>query len=114
LGLELEVPVPDEPVALEAEDGIDGPVHDRQVDDVDGRDPHAGGDLADVGEETLALAFEERLERTVGVHEGRQPFRESESILSRAPDRAGPAPSSVGGCSSPGSDRRLRCSAPLG
>ena len=46
--------------------------------------------FADEGEEALALALEEHLERPVRFHEGRLPCRESEAIVSRARDRAGP------------------------
>jgi hypothetical protein len=90
LRLKLQVAVPDEAVALEAEHRVDPPAGDGKVDTLDGGDADVGPVFADEGEEALALALEEHLDRSVGVHDGRLPFRESEAMLSRPWDRAGP------------------------
>ena len=80
LRLELQVAVPDEAVALEPQHRVDRPLRDGKLDGLDGGDANAGPVFADEGEEALALALEEHLERSVGVHDGRLPFRESEAM----------------------------------
>ena len=77
LCLELQVAVPDEAVALEPKHRVDPAFGDGKCHGLDGGDANAGLTLADEGKKALPLALEEHLDRPVGLHEGRLPFRES-------------------------------------
>ena len=88
LGLELEVPVPRQAVALQSENAVDGSTSGWHLHDIDARQACSG--LADEREEALSLALEEHLDREVGLHDGPLPFRESEEILARQGAASGP------------------------
>ena len=67
--------VPDGSFVLETQHAVDLAARHGKRDGLRGGDP--GIRLADEGKEALPLALEEELDRTVGVHEGPLPFRES-------------------------------------